>query len=58
MAHHTITNTDGLSEDDLVLRAQSGDSNAITEIVTAYTDKVYNYSLKMLHNKEDAEDVP
>ncbi len=57
MVHHTITDTNGFSEKDLVLRAQSGDSNAITEIVTAYTDKVYNYSLRMLHNKEDAEDV-
>ena len=41
----------------LVARAQSGDQNAYAELLKRYWDSIYFLLLKMVHNKDDAEDL-
>jgi RNA polymerase sigma-70 factor, ECF subfamily len=40
----------------LVVRAQSGDEEAFTELVRRHSGQVFGLSLNMLRNREDAED--
>jgi len=42
---------------ELVARAVSGDADAVTEIVRALERPFYNVALKMLSNRQDAEDA-
>lgn len=41
----------------LVLRCQEDDSEAFDEIVRQYKDGIYNYILRMISNRDDAEDL-
>lgn len=42
---------------DLVLRAQRGDSAALSDLVTRHQDRVYNTCYRMCHNHADALDL-
>lgn len=46
-----------MSESEIVKRAQDGDKNAINYLVSTYSERIYNLALRLLRNKEDAEDV-
>ena len=46
-----------MSEHDLIVRAKDGDKTAVAELVSTYSDRVYNLALRILRNREDAEDV-
>ena len=46
-----------IDESVLVSKAKKGDRYALTNIVQLYEKKIYNFALRYLHNKEDAEDV-
>jgi len=41
----------------LVLRARKGDQNAFAELLQRYWDSIFFMLLKMVHNKDDAEDL-
>jgi RNA polymerase sigma-70 factor, ECF subfamily len=41
----------------IILKAKQGDRQALAELVNAYSDRIYNLALRILRNKEDAEDV-
>ncbi len=45
-----------LSEDKLVALARRGNHEAFTELVQKHSGKIYGVSLRMLKNREDAED--
>jgi RNA polymerase sigma-70 factor (ECF subfamily) len=40
-----------------VKRAKQGDKKAFSELVLAYSERIYNLALRILRNKEDAEDI-
>lgn len=44
-------------DEDLVIRAQSGDGTAFAELVHRHEHRVYTLALRMLRNPADAEDV-
>lgn len=44
-------------ETDLVQRAQTGDREALAELVKLYSPRIYSLALRMMRNSEDAEDV-
>ncbi len=46
-----------VADADLVARAKAGDKDAFGELVQRHEDKIYGLCLKMLGNREDAEDV-
>jgi len=46
-----------LKETELVRRAKQGDKKAFSELVTSHSERVYNLALRILRNKEDAEDI-
>lgn len=46
-----------LNDEELVDKAQLGDTGAIGELVTRYEDRVYSLAYRMVGNREDAEDV-
>lgn len=48
---------DSAYEKQLVHRAKKSDSAAITEIVNLYSDKLYTLLIRLLRNKEEAEDA-
>ena len=56
MAHqnHRDTNID---DSNLVHRAKAGDKSALSAIIRKYEKKIYNYALRFVHNREDAEDI-
>ena len=41
----------------LVELAQKGDRKALSQLVNQYSERVYNLALRILRNREDAEDV-
>lgn len=41
----------------LVARAKKGDTDAFTELVNLYSERIYNLALKILKNPDDAADV-
>jgi RNA polymerase sigma-70 factor (ECF subfamily) len=43
-------------ENILVARAQSGSEDAFAELASKHSSKIYKYSLRILQNREDAED--
>lgn len=56
------SNLDNLSDKarfdyDLVLKARSGDQNAYAELLERYRDSIFYMLLKMVQNKDDAEDL-
>ncbi len=46
-----------MNEDELVIRAQDGDKKALSILVSTYSERIYNLALKILRNREDAEDI-
>ncbi len=46
-----------MDEKQLVERAKQGDRAAISELVNTYSERIYNLALRILRNREDAEDV-
>jgi RNA polymerase sigma-70 factor (ECF subfamily) len=46
-----------LTENDLIKRAKQGDKIALSELVSTYSDRVYNLAIRILRNREDAEDI-
>jgi RNA polymerase sigma-70 factor, ECF subfamily len=45
-----------LSEEKLIAKARRGNHEAFTELVQKHSGKIYGVSLRMLKNREDAED--
>lgn len=46
-----------MSEQELVKNAKQGDKRAFSELVSMYSERVYNLALRILRNREDAEDI-
>lgn len=46
-----------MTETDVVRKAKKGDKEAFSELVTNYSERIYNLALRILRNREDAEDV-
>lgn len=46
-----------LTETELVRLAKSGDKKAFADLVSTYSDRIFNLALRILRNREDAEDV-
>jgi RNA polymerase sigma-70 factor (ECF subfamily) len=46
-----------LKETDVVRKAKKGDKEAFAELVTNYSERIYNLALRILRNSEDAEDI-
>jgi len=46
-----------LTESDVVRRAKKGDKQAFAELVSTYNERIYNLALRILRNREDAEDI-
>ena len=46
-----------MNEKEVVKRARKGDKQAFAQLVNAYSERVYNLALRILRNREDAEDV-
>jgi len=46
-----------LKETELVAKAKKGDQSAFSQLVNTYSEKIYNLALRILRNKEDAEDI-
>jgi RNA polymerase sigma factor (sigma-70 family) len=42
---------------DLVAKAKAGDQNAFSKLMSRYKDSIYFMVLKMVHNRDDAEDL-
>jgi RNA polymerase sigma-70 factor (ECF subfamily) len=45
------------SETQLVRRAKNGDPAAFAQLVEKYSGRIYNLALRMMRNREDAEDI-
>ena len=41
---------------DIIRRIQKGETNLFVEVVDAYKDKAFSLTLKILKNREEAED--
>jgi len=46
-----------VDETKLIERAKQGDKAALSELVNRYSERIYNLALRIMRNKEDAEDV-
>lgn len=46
-----------LDETILVEKAKHGDKTALSQLVNTYSGRIYNLALRILRNKEDAEDI-
>lgn len=46
-----------MTEADIVKKAKQGDQAALAELVSSYSERIYNLALRILRNREDAEDV-
>ena len=46
-----------MNESILVEKAKSGDKRALSQLVNTYSGRIYNLALRILRNKEDAEDI-
>jgi RNA polymerase sigma-70 factor (ECF subfamily) len=48
---------DTVDESEVIMQAKHGDQQALSELVNRYSGRIYNLALRILRNKEDAEDV-
>jgi DNA-directed RNA polymerase specialized sigma24 family protein len=48
--------SNGMTLEDVARRAIDGDRSALEELVTALQGDIYGLALRMLFNREDAED--
>jgi len=46
-----------VTESELVVAAKKGDRHALGQLVSKYNERIYNLALRILRNKEDAEDI-
>ena len=46
-----------MTESQLISKAKAGGRSALSELVSNYSERIYNLALRMLRNKEDAEDI-
>jgi len=46
-----------LTESEIIQKAKKGDKKALAELVSTYSERIYNLALRILRNREDAEDV-
>ena len=46
-----------MSEYNLIKKAKEGDKEALARLVSKYSERIYNLALRILRNKEDAEDI-
>lgn len=46
-----------MSEESLIRRAQKGDADAFTQLISAHEKRVYNIALKFMRNDADAQDA-
>lgn len=46
-----------ISDEELVIRAQQGDSKALEQLISRYEDKVYNLTYRILGDENEAYDV-
>lgn len=46
-----------MNESQLINKAKAGDRGALSQLVSNYSERIYNLALRMLRNKEDAEDI-
>lgn len=46
-----------MTEVQLIEKATNGDKKAFTQLVLKYNERIYNLALRLLRNKEDAEDI-
>ncbi len=58
MNNSSILNRTETGDESIVVRkAKHGDQQALSELVNRYSERIYNLALRILRNKEDAEDV-
>jgi RNA polymerase sigma-70 factor (ECF subfamily) len=46
-----------VNERELITAAKSGDKQALSQLVTRYSERIYNLAMRILRNREDAEDI-
>ena len=46
-----------MTESEIIQKAKNGDKKALAELVSTYSERIYNLALRILRNREDAEDV-
>ncbi len=46
-----------LSDNELIEKFQGGDQDSYVELISRYTEKVFNLALRLTRNQEDAEEV-
>lgn len=46
-----------MTEAEVVRKAKQGNEEAFAELVNSYSERIYNLALRILRNREDAEDV-
>jgi len=46
-----------LNETELIKRAKQGDKVALSRLINTYSERIYNLALRILRNREDAEDI-
>lgn len=46
-----------MDEKKLVERAKQGDKKALSHLVNTYSERIYNLALRILRNREEAEDI-
>jgi len=52
-----IKRVNGTDESLLIKKAKQGNQQSLSELVNRYSERVYNLALRILRNKEDAEDI-
>jgi RNA polymerase sigma-70 factor (ECF subfamily) len=46
-----------VDENKLIALAKSGDKSALSQLVNKYSERIYNLALRIMRNREEAEDV-
>ena len=46
-----------MNEKEIINAAKSGDKQALSLLVTRYSERIYNLAMRILRNREDAEDI-
>ena len=46
-----------MNETELIKRAKQGDKVALSRLINTYSERIYNLALRILRNREDAEDI-
>ena len=46
-----------MNEKELIRAAKSGEKQALSILVTRYSERIYNLAMRILRNREDAEDI-